>query len=365
MFNQKNWNNSKAIIVRILQLVLLSMAGWFIYWAHIYEITTWNKSFVDTLQSSFPNVLIYLILIAAVIGLEVIFKKTNRFSGSLFSAGAHENLVLKNKLVEHELQSKKTPVYKIVAMLLCIGVLILAYSIISSLTIFAFIGLSFTFWGILFLFARPTKFVRSTIIDSTAISYYETLDRAIDDLKYTGKSTCIPPYPKDASLPEHLKGLKDLVVLISAKDTLNLPTADELAKRQLLVKNPNGICIASPGSGLLSLFEDELKFRFTEINQETLYQVLQRMIVNNLELATNFEIEPENNLIHARITNSAYKNLYSKKRMLKSVYTVGCPLTSAVACALAKATGKPVMLVKSSVSSNLKTIDVWYQVVGG
>lgn len=366
MVNQKNRKPGIVKGLRALQLLFLFVAVWFIYWAHIYEMIQWNKTFVESLQSPTPNVLFYSISIIAIIFLELLSKKLTRISVYNFSAVTQKELVKQNRLSKHELlRSKQMPSNKIGVALLSIGALLLLYSTIATSTIIAFIGLSLTFWGILFLFARPTKFVRSEILDSTAISFYETIDRAIDDLNYTGKSTYIPPYPKEAYLPEHLKGLKELVVFIPAKDAASMPPIEELAKSQFLVKNPKGICITPPGSGLVSLFENELKISFTEVDQASLYDGLQRIIVDNLELATNFEIETENKLIHAKITHSVYKNLYSKKRMLKSVYAVGCPLTSAVACALAKTTGKPVNIVKSNVTPDLKTVEVWYQTIEG
>ena len=156
-----------------------------------------------------------------------------------------------------------------------------------------------------------------------------------------------------------------MVVFISAKDTTNIPPIEEMAKKQFLVKNPKGICITPPGSGLVSLFEKELRTDFTKIDLDGLYNSLPTVIMNNLELASNFEIEAEKELIHVKITDSIYKDLYSKEQKLKSVHSIGCPLTSAVACALAITTGKLVTITKSNISTDLKTVEVWYQTVAG
>ena len=235
----------------------------------------------------------------------------------------------------------------------------------ATSTVLAFIGLGLTFWGALFLFAKPIKFVRSTLLDSTALSFYTTIDRIIDDLNYKGKPIYIPPYPQEAYLPEYLRGLKEMVVFIPAEETTAMPTIEEMAKKQFLVKNPKGICVTPPGLGLVSLFEKELRADFTKIDLDSLYNSLPTVIVNNLELASNFEIDAEKELIHVKITDSVYKNLYSIEHKLKSVHSVGCPLTSVVACALAKTTGKLVVITNSNVSPDLKTIEVWYQTVEG
>jgi len=272
-----------------------------------------------------------------------------------------ENEALKQELLRY----RRLPSGKIGFTLLIIGALALVASFVATSTILAFIGLSLTFWGALFLFAKPIKFVRSTLLDSTALSSYTTIDRIIEDMNYKGKPIYIPPYPKEAYLPEYLKGLKEMVVFISAEDITTMPTIEEMAKKQFLVENPKGICVTPPGSGLVSLFEKELRADFTKIDLEGLYNSLPTAIMNNLELASNFEIDTEKKLVHVKITDSVYKDLYSKEHKLKSVHSVGCPLTSAVACALAKTTGKLVTIAKSNVSPDLKTIEVWYQTLEG
>ncbi len=273
-----------------------------------------------------------------------------------------ENLQKENEILKRDvLKSSRTPSGKIGFILLAIGALTLVGSVVNTSTVLAFIGLGLTFWGALLLFARPVKFVRGSLLDSTAISSYTTIDRIVQDLNYKGKPVYIPPYPKEAYLPEYLKGLKEMIVFIPAEDVVAMPTIEEMAKKQFLLKNPKGICIAPPGYGLVSLFERELKTEFTQINLDELYDALPTIIVNNLELAKEFEINPEKDLIHIKIIDSVYKDLYSREQGFKSIHSIGCPLTSAIACALAKTTGKLVAIVKDMISPDSKTIEVWYQ----
>jgi hydroxymethylpyrimidine/phosphomethylpyrimidine kinase len=94
---------------------------------------------------------------------------------------------------------------------------------------------------------------------------------------------------------------------------------------------------------------------------ERLFNNLSTIIVKNLELAKEVEINPENDLIHARIVNSVFMDLFMNELGLKSIHLLGCPLASAIACSLAEATGKLVSIVKDAVSSDLRTIEVWYK----
>jgi hypothetical protein len=151
-----------------------------------------------------------------------------------------------------------------------------------------------------------------------------------------------------------------MIVFIPAEDVAAMPTIEEMARKQFLLKNPKGICIAPPGYGLVSLFETELKAEFTQINLDRLYNALPTIIVNNLELAKEFEINSEKDLIHVKIIGSVYGDLYTDEQDIKSIHSIGCPLTSAIACALAKTTGA-VTIVKDLISSESKTIEVWYQ----
>jgi hypothetical protein len=229
----------------------------------------------------------------------------------------------------------------------------------------AFIGLGLTFWGALFFFVRPLKYVQSSILNSSVISSYSTIDRIIQDLKYKGKSYYIPPYPEEVYLPEHLRGLKDMIVFISADSGMGMPSIEEIAKSSFLLENPKGMCIAPPGLGLLTLFEEELKVDITEIGLDDLCDSLPKLILENFQLAKEIEIKTEKNQVYLRIQDSAYKNLYSEEKNLKSVHLLGCPLVSAIACTIAKSTGKIVIPQKDAVTPDTEIIEFWYSFVGG
>lgn len=270
-----------------------------------------------------------------------------------------ENELLKQEL----LKSRQIPSGKIGFALIIAGALSLVGSLIASSSTLAFIGLGLTFWGALFLFTRPIRFVRGSLLDWTAISSYETIDRMLEDLNYKGKGIYVPPYPKDVYLPEHLKGLKEMIIFISATSTSKMPTIEEMARKEFLVKNPKGICISPPGYGLMNLLEKEMRTDFSRIDIETLYNILPK--VTELGLAGEIEIEAENDSTHITIIDSIYKDLYSRDRALKSVHLIGCPLISAIACALAKTTGKNIAIVKNITSPDLKKSEVWYQTIEG
>jgi len=245
------------------------------------------------------------------------------------------------------------------------GVMSLAFSIYSNSPILAFIGLGLTFWGALFFFVKPIKYVKSSLLHSSTVASYLTIDRIIQDLKYKGKSYYVPPYPKEVYLPEHLKGLKEMIVFISAEANASMPSIEEVAKSRFLTEKPKGICVAPPGLGLLAHIEQELKTDITKLELGELCDSLPKLILEDFQLAKEIEMKPEDNEVYLRILDSTYKDLYAAEANLKSIHLLGCPLTSAIACAIARNTGKVVTIQKDSVSLDAQTIEVWFSFVEG
>ena len=261
--------------IRLFQLFFFSSGLWFIYWAHMYEMTVWHKTFLESVQSSPHNVLFYSISFAAIAILEISAR-------CLRSLGARavppvtslEDLRRENEHLKVELSKlNQKPSKRIGAIFITSGTVVLSASFIASSTILAFVGLGLTFWGGLFLFIRPVKFVRGIIMDSSLTGSYATIDRMLQDPDYKGKPIYIPPYLEEASLPKNLRGLKEITVFVPAEDIRAVPTIEERASKQFLVENPKGICITPPGYGLTALFEKEIKTEFTKIDARGQYYV--------------------------------------------------------------------------------------------
>jgi hypothetical protein len=226
----------------------------------------------------------------------------------------------------------------------------------------AFIGLGLTFWGALFFLVNPVAYVKGSLLNTASIPFYLTIDRIIVASKYQGKGLYIPPYPKDAYLPEHLKGLKENIVFISADDKLALPSVEEMATSMFDTKNPRGVIIIAPGSTLQEQFQKSMRSDITKTSLDDLYIILPQLIVESFQLAKEVSMQTEGNGIHLTVVKSVYRSLYQDTR-LRSLGLLGCPLVSAIACSVAKVTGKPVVLQSIKVSSDLKTIDVSYNLM--
>jgi hypothetical protein len=260
-------------------------------------------------------------------------------------------------------RANKDHLSRAIVILLISGVLALLFSIFYEVTTLAFVGLGLTFWGVLFLILGPVRQIDSNLIHNEAISEYSTIERIIRDFKYTGEAFYIPPYPKNVYIPEHLKSLKDAVVYISAKENNRyFPSNEEKARGKFLLENQQGILITPPGLGIITEIEQKSNVNFANMKINQLCQTIPQTIIENLNLVKEIDIAQEENIVKAKISNSVYQNLYRRESNAKSIRLLGCPLVSAIAIALSKATNKNINIIKENISPDNLTIEIWYKI---
>jgi hypothetical protein len=230
--------------------------------------------------------------------------------------------------------------------LLSVGSLSLVSSVVANSQILAFIGLGLAFWGALFYLITPLRYVEGSLLNSTAISSYQTMNRMFRDLKVTDYAYYVPPFPKNTFLPDHLKGLKEMVVFVPEGEYVEGPSIEEMADSRFLLEKPKGILVTPPGAGLLSKIENDFQTDFTNMDLTKLCEILPRFILENFGLAEEMEMKIEDETVKVRVSGSLYKGLYSDETSFKSLGLFGCPIISAAACALAKASGKFVSIRK-------------------
>lgn len=248
---------------------------------------------------------------------------------------------------------------------LALGAVSLAVSIFAESQILALIGLGLIFWGALLMFLSPVRHVEASLLYSASLASYSTVDRIIADFDYKGKGYYLSSFPKDVYLPEHLKGLKDVLVYVSAQETSEMPPVDELAESKFLLKDSKGVLIAPPGIGLLEEMESKLNLDLTKTGLAELCEILPQFLLENFNIAKDITLSLKDNTVNLRLTDSIYKNLYGAAKHFKSVGMLGCPLASAVACALAKVSGKPVVIQRYRVSLDGTMVELQFNIVEG
>lgn len=249
------------------------------------------------------------------------------------------------------------PVGKSGFIVLFCGIAVIVFSLTFASTILAFIGLTLTFWGILFLLILPGKYVTSEVLDSMALSSLSALNKIIADSNCHGKAVYLPPYPKDVYVPQHIRELKHGSVFISKKN-------DEVGSviEQAFVKNPKGLRLIPPGLSLANLFEKELGVELFNTNLDFLIDTLPDVLVEDLELANDFKINSDKDLVHVEVSGLKCEDLCKEVSKLTNICpNLGCPLSSSIACILTKVTNKPVVIEKCRLKNNM--IKTWYRIL--
>jgi hypothetical protein len=244
--------------------------------------------------------------------------------------------------------------------LLAIGTIALAISIIYASSILALIGLGLTFWGALLSYIKTEEYIKKTLLDATALPQLTTLNQLLQDLDFKGKAVYLPP--------KYFKNPETTKIYITEQENWNLPQPEQIQEDEdkfLIENNDHTHILFTPiGTELAKLMEKTLGTSFTRIDIDYLQRNLPKALIEDLEIAQNLEIEIKENIVNVKIENTVYKNLCYEFNNLSRLYdTVGCPISSAIACALVKATGKPIIIENRKTSEDGKNIKIEYHIL--
>jgi hypothetical protein len=234
------------------------------------------------------------------------------------------------------------------------GALSLILAVVFTSTILAFLGLGLTFMGALSLFIRPRRYIRSDVMDSTALSSLKTIDRVITGLGYNEKGIYIP-----VGNPEKT------IVFVPSHPLKQIPKAAQV-ENQTFVKNPEGITIVPPGMALANLFEKELGVKFSEWSLEKMTERLPKLLIEDLEMVQDCTIKTEGDRVSFRFVESVFSEFCGElKGTTKVCGSLGCPMCSAMACVLAEVSHRPVEFDKDKYSTDGGTVESSYIILPG
>jgi hypothetical protein len=255
----------------------------------------------------------------------------------------------------NRLKRQRTLNRAIASSLVSLGLVSLLVAATYSSSILAFIGLSLTNWGALLLYLAPSKQVSIELLEATTMSGAANIEKLLESMETSFKGVYLPP--------RFLKDFDSSLIYVPSTEDQHLPLPEEVKEEKLFSKNPNGLFLTPPGIGLSKLIEKKLETSFTRMNLEELLQRLPKPLVEDLEIAQDINTQIEGNSITVEITDNALKNLCTETRKLPKLHkTVGCPLSSALACALAKSTGKPVTIENEEEIQEKKTTKILYHI---
>jgi hypothetical protein len=237
----------------------------------------------------------------------------------------------------------KRPVI-VVSLFASIGTVSLVSSLLFTSTVLAFIGLGFTLWAAVLFYTRPQRYVRSGLVDSTGLSLIQAIDRVMGSLGYTEKGVYLP------------SGNGQTTVFVPSQPLTRIPEARSIEKKTF-VDNPNGMVIPPPGLALANLIERQLGVGFKQLSLKKLSSRLPKLLIEDLEIAQDFEMHVEGNIVRFKFVESVYSELCNElQRSTRVCSSLGCPISSAMACIVAEASGKPIAFEEDIPSENGRTM---------
>lgn len=218
--------------------------------------------------------------------------------------------------------------------LVIVGSVTLLESVIVSSTTLTFVGLGLTFWGLLFIFVRPSRYARVELVDSTALSSVQAVDRIIYDMGFHGRGIYMP-----------LEGHEWATLFVPA-DSNSSTVPNELSEATVIQSNPKGMTIVPPGLELAKFFLQKItKGSKSKLPLEKLREKLPEVLTSDLEIMKEFEMKIEGDMVYTKSFDSIYSNFCDEIKFKTRVCAAfGCPICSAVACLLVYATNQPVRL---------------------
>ena len=232
-----------------------------------------------------------------------------------------------------------------------LGIVLVVVSALYASSFIAIFGLAIIFWGAILLYIAPVKHVPLTLLNSSVYDSSDIIEQVLAELSLTEKGVYLPP--------KNLKNVDSSLLFIPETPKTPIPNQEEISER-LYNQQKTGILLTPPGFALSKLFEQALGKSFTKTDLTALQFNLSELLVE-LEIAENVEIQTQANIVTVQITNSIFHTVCQDTKP-QTHTQVGCLLTSAIGCALAKTAGKPITIQNEIYSPETKTTTIEYEI---
>ncbi len=299
----------------------------------------------------FNPILTYNITVLILISLATISMITTSF---FIHFGAREVVTAKSVKRRTETKTRQMQNSELASfILIAAGTAALLTAMFFDSSILAFIGIGLLFWGVLFVYIRKEDYAKDRQMGAIVYQLVDTINEIINELKFQGNPIYLPP--------KYFKNLGTCKVFISKDKESALPTPEQIQiqESKIFIEKPAGMVVTPPGSELAKILEKTLGTYLAKVDLLYLQQNMPKILIEDLEIAQNFELETENNQIIAKIEYFADKLPQKEKEETRSILV--STLGSAIACALAKTTGCPITIEKQESSNTGRNETIKYQ----
>ena len=238
----------------------------------------------------------------------------------------------------------------LIGIALTTGVAMILLSALNDSSFLAIVGVSISFWSMLLLFFTPTKHTFLSLLKASASG--GNIERSLLEFDLSEKGVYLPP--------QNLHNLESSLVFVPKKFGTALPTSDE-TNDKLFTEKKTGLFFTPPGLALSLMFENEIGVSFRKVTLPQMQSVIKNLF-NNLKFAEDVQIQIQNRTVTIEVTGSIFNTLCYETGISqpKTHSQIGCILASAFACALAKATEKPITIQSDTLNHESKTLTIEY-----
>ncbi len=242
-------------------------------------------------------------------------------------------------------------------LILLLGSFFVAISALYTSSFLVILGITIFFWGAIFFYIAPSKLVPLPMLTASAEAASSNIERIILELELSEKGVYLPP--------KNLGNADFSLVFVPKTPIGPLPTAERITDK-LIANNDSCVFITPPGAALSRLFEAELGFSFTKVDLAQAQNNLRKILVETLELAENVQFQVENSVVKVEVAGNVFDEVCQQTDFQpKTHMQIGCLLSSAIACILAKSTGKPIIINNEIRIQKTRTVFMEFQILEG
>lgn len=211
------------------------------------------------------------------------------------------------------------------------------------------IGLGLIIIGVIIGYITSQEFVKKKNLTTQVISTYQYIEENLKKFGQFDKAVYIPSYLT--------KENTNTVLILKNTNEKNFKTKTKNSKK-IITK---AYALIPPGNELLKLFEKKLNINFIKVNMDFLQKNLPNLITEDLEIATDLQIENQKESVTVNFDNSIFYDISFDQKFSEILNFIGCPLSSAIGCVIADATGKLITITEYKTNKQRTNTVVTYK----
>ncbi|MCW4000709.1 MAG: hypothetical protein NWE93_10755 [Candidatus Bathyarchaeota archaeon] len=251
------------------------------------------------------------------------------------------------------MSNKKMGFNRLLSLIMFIaGLSLVAVSAINASSYIAILGTAAFFWGAILLYLTPTKHVPLSYLEASTNFQLDNIERILTEFNLNEKGIYLPP--------KNLTDVESSLIFIPKSPQTLIPTTK--SDENLRLRQNDGLFLTPPGKGLLKVMEKVGKVSFTKLDIRELEPTLKKILIEDFESAEKIETNVKQNLTTIVISGSLFSEICNQASQSPRAHNqVGCLFSSALACALVKVIGNPIIIESETTDPNTKTTTIQFK----